>query len=67
MSGPVLVKEIRSKMGLKQPKIIIMSGGVDENDTDSLNLKGMVDGYLYKPFTNQTLYDLILKLFPAKT
>ena len=67
MSGSVLVEEIRSNKSLTQPKIIIMSGGVDENDTDSLNLKDMVDGYLYKPFTQQKLYDLILKLFQPKT
>lgn len=67
MSGPVLVEEIRSNKVLTQPKIIIMSGGVDENDTDSLNLKGMVDGYLYKPFTEQKLYDLVLKIFQPKT
>jgi PAS domain S-box-containing protein len=67
MSGPVLVEKIRSDTGLNQPKVIIMSGGVDENVTDSLNLNGMVDGYLYKPFTQQKLYDLILKIFPPKT
>ena len=60
MSGPELCAEIRSQVGIKQPKFLFISGGVnlyEKNIKDS-----QFDGFLEKPFHEQDLIKTINKV-----
>jgi two-component system cell cycle sensor histidine kinase/response regulator CckA len=64
LDGPALLTAIRDNLKLRQPKVVFTTGGinVDFEDKDS-HLNNLLDGYLYKPFSEEEMIDLILKLF----
>jgi PAS domain S-box-containing protein len=65
MDGISLLKKIRSKTGLGQPKFIFITGGVNIDLEDkSLEINSMIDGYLYKPFKQETVLKLLQNIMP---
>lgn len=64
MDGLALIKEIRSKKSISQPRIIIMTGGtnIDEKKMDKSKLQ--YDSLLLKPFVFKDLINHIDLLFP---
>lgn len=60
MDGPTLLKSIRAKQELEQPKFIFITGGIDVNFEDSENgLNCSYDGYLLKPFDENAIIETV--------
>ncbi len=67
MDGPTLLKNLRALKNVKQPKFIFITGGININFEDKGNeLNRLIDGYLYKPFSEEELFKLINKCLPHK-
>ena len=66
MNGLNLIKEIRNQNKVKQPKIILMSGGIDQDATFRTNLNESVETFLDKPFNRELLIKKLQELFPDK-
>ena len=61
---PALLNAIRKNLKIRQPKVVFTTGGINMDFEDkSSNLNHLLDGYLYKPFSEEEMVDLILKLF----
>ncbi|GEM_PF-7092262 len=64
IDGPALLNAIRKNLKIRQPKVVFTTGGINMDFEDkSSNLNHLLDGYLYKPFSEEEMVDLILKLF----
>ena len=64
IDGPALLNAIRKNLKIRQPKVVFTTGGINIDFEDkSSNLNHLLDGYLYKPFSEEEMVDLILKLF----
>ncbi|WP_412471917.1 ATP-binding protein [Halobacteriovorax sp. RT-1-4] len=62
MSGPKLIKSIRNNKQLKQPRILISTGCVSINfEGEDREVAEMVDGFLYKPFSEEDIVQEITK------
>ncbi|MCO4753836.1 MAG: response regulator, partial [Bacteriovoracaceae bacterium] len=60
MDGTALLKEIRKKTDLKQPKMVMVTGGINIDFEDPSSEYGkLIDGYLLKPFDEDAVYDVI--------
>jgi len=66
MNGISLIKEIRSNLVSKQPKIILMTGGVESDSLPEIGDELLIDGFIYKPFNNEDLYGKLQEIFPEK-
>ena len=66
MNGKALVEAIRSDKKINQPKIFLMTGGIEEDDSTLLGLKDLIQGQIFKPFDPETLYKKIREQFPEK-
>jgi signal transduction histidine kinase/CheY-like chemotaxis protein len=66
MNGLNLIKEIRNQNKIKQPKIILMTGGIDQDATFRTNLNASVETFLDKPFNRELLIEKLKELFPDK-
>ncbi|EPZ50065.1 GHKL domain protein [Bacteriovorax sp. BAL6_X] len=62
MNGPKLIKSIRSNKLIKQPRILITTGCVNINlEGEDRQASSMVDGFLYKPFSEEDIVREISK------
>ena len=63
MDGVTFLKEIRSNNDIKeQPKFIFITGGVQVDfEGKDKELTKLIDGYLYKPFNPETIYQVLVK------
>lgn len=59
MDGPTLVRNIRKQNTLKQPKLILSTGCVNLQTERGGNIESLLDGVLYKPFSEERLMELI--------
>ena len=66
LDGPGLIRKVRSDLTIKQPKILMMTGGVDTKNTEVIDADLLVEGFLYKPFSDKVLYNKLQELFPEK-
>jgi PAS domain S-box-containing protein len=66
MNGKALVEAVRSNKKINQPKIFLMTGGIEEADSALVGLKHLVQGQIFKPFDPETLYEKIREQFPEK-
>ena len=66
MNGKALVEAIRSDKTINQPKIFLMTGGIEEADSTVVGLNHLVQGHIFKPFDPETLYEKIREQFPEK-
>ena len=66
LNGPKLIHEVRADLTIKQPKIIIMTGGVDDKKIEDIEKDNSVDGFIYKPFSDKALYSKLEEIFPDK-
>lgn len=67
MDGPTLLKMIRGKQELEQPKFIFMTGGINVDFDDNQNgLNCSYDGYLLKPFDKNSMAETISACFKVK-
>lgn len=67
MTGSQLIRKIRENTNIKQPEIIIITGGVkfsEENNPE--NLKEFVHSTISKPFTKHQILTEISELFEIK-
>lgn len=65
MDGLTLLKEIRARTDLQQPKFFFTTGGIDIDFEHSDNeLTNTIDGYFYKPFNITDIYDRLESTFP---
>ena len=63
MDGATLFKEIRSRKELKQPKLLIITGGVNINFEDqSSEIGKLIDGHFIKPFEMETIKNKLQEL-----
>ena len=66
MDGLTLLKEVRSRLNLKQPKFFFITGGINVDfDNHQNQLLSTIDGYFYKPFNFSEVHNQLEKLFPA--
>ena len=64
MDGMSLLEELRGDEGIKQPRFIFVTGGVNVDFEDSNNsLYQLIDGYLYKPFEEEKVISQIRMIF----
>lgn len=64
MGGAELLKAIRANKAIKQPKFVLLSGGVDVDlmsEKDEMNR--LSDGFLFKPFNADSLISKVDSLF----
>ena len=66
MNGKALVEAIRSDLKIKQPKIFLMTGGIEETSSTIVGLSHLVQGQIFKPFDSENLYEKIREQFPEK-
>jgi PAS domain S-box-containing protein len=66
MNGKALVEAIRSDKTINQPKIFLMTGGIEEADSTVVGQNHLVQGQIFKPFDPETLYEKIREQFPEK-
>jgi PAS domain S-box-containing protein len=66
MNGKALVEAIRSDLKIKQPKIFLMTGGIEETSSTLVGLSHLVQGQIFKPFDSENLYEKIREQFPEK-
>ncbi len=66
MNGKALVEAIRSDKNISQPKIFLMTGGIEEADSTLLGLNHLVQCQIFKPFEPENLYEKIREEFPDK-
>jgi PAS domain S-box-containing protein len=66
LDGPGLIRKVRSDLTIKQPKILMMTGGVDTKNTEVVDADLLVEGFVYKPFSDKVLYNKLQELFPEK-
>jgi len=66
MNGKALVEAIRSDKTINQPKIFLMTGGIEEADSTVVGLNHLIQGQIFKPFDPETLYKKIREQFPEK-
>lgn len=65
MDGMTLLKELRSRLDLKQPKFFFITGGINVDfDNHQNQLLNTIDGYFYKPFNFSEVHNQLEKLFP---
>lgn len=57
MDGPEFLKSINENKEKTKPKFIFMTGGIDVDL--KAEFKGQIDGYIYKPFEDESIYDMI--------
>lgn len=63
MDGKSLFKEIKSRKDLKQPKLVIVTGGVNINFEDKDSAVGkLIDGYFCKPFNMELILETLKNL-----
>ncbi|MFG1483461.1 ATP-binding protein [Halobacteriovorax sp. HFRX-2_2] len=68
MNGPKLIKSIRSNKLIEQPRILITTGCVNLNlEGEDREASTMVDGFLYKPFTEEDIVQEISKAMRGVT
>lgn len=63
MDGPTFLTNLRL-LDIKQPKFMFITGGINvdfENKNSKINQ--MLDGYLYKPFTDADIENALLDMF----
>ncbi|MFT6038337.1 MAG: PAS domain S-box-containing protein [Candidatus Azotimanducaceae bacterium] len=67
MSGLALVTAVRLNPGLKQPRLLLMTGG-DKFEFSEANgeLADLIDGVLYKPFRMHQILNQVLALFEER-
>lgn len=67
MDGPTLLKTIRGNASLKQPKFVIITGGVNINFEDKESeLNRQIDGYILKPFDGAKLLSVLERCLESK-
>jgi PAS domain S-box-containing protein len=66
LDGSGLIRKIRADVTIKQPQIIMMTGGVDQKNNEVIAPDLQVEGFIYKPFSDKVLYDKLQELFPDK-
>jgi CheY-like chemotaxis protein len=68
MDGPALLKAIRSRVDMDQPKFIFVTGGINLNfeDTES-EINNLIDGYFYKPFDEITILKTLSAILSENT
>jgi PAS domain S-box-containing protein len=59
MDGPSFLNAIKENDQKTKPKFIFMTGGVDLDL--GKEFKNQIDGYIYKPFEDESIYDMIEK------
>jgi PAS domain S-box-containing protein len=64
MDGITFIEGVRSMKNTKQPKVILMTGGVDGIDSQLLVSTNLIDTHMYKPFDEKIIYEKIQALFP---
>jgi PAS domain S-box-containing protein len=63
MDGATLFKEVRQRTDLKQPKLLLLTGGVNLNFESKNNELGkMIDGFLSKPFKPEEIEEMLQSL-----
>ncbi len=63
MNGVALIESIRSITGTKPPKLILMTGGIDEREFELISSEHLIDARLEKPFNKGLLYKKIRDIF----
>lgn len=67
MDGPTLLQALRSTPNLDQPKFIFITGGTNVSFEDDKNhLNNFIDGYFYKPFSEQEILEVLDKCLSEK-
>lgn len=66
LDGPGLVRKLRADKEITQPKIILMTGGVDQKSIEVFESEVLVEGFIYKPFNQTVLYSKLQELFPNR-
>jgi PAS domain S-box-containing protein len=66
LDGPGLVRKLRANTEITQPKIILMTGGVDQKSIEVFESEVLVEGFIYKPFNQTVLYGKLQELFPNR-
>lgn len=62
MDGVTLLRKIRGQ-NLKQPKFIVVTGGIETNFEDKKSeISQLVDGYFLKPFTDEAIKKAVLSV-----
>jgi two-component system cell cycle sensor histidine kinase/response regulator CckA len=65
MDGLTLLKQIRTRVDLKQPKFFFITGGINIDFENSENeWFSTIDGYFYKPFNLSDVLTQLQKSFP---
>ena len=60
VDGPSLLRLVRERVDLKQPRFIFITGGVNINFEDKDNeLNEMIDGYFLKPFDESKIAEIL--------
>jgi len=60
MGGEALIESIRTKKNIKQPIFIISTGGINiDFDDKSIRLCQLIDGYVFKPFDEDDVFQVI--------
>lgn len=64
MDGPTLLKEVRQNTKLSQSKFILVTGGVAFDFDNHSELGQEVDGFIYKPFSEEEIVEKIASVLP---
>jgi PAS domain S-box-containing protein len=68
MDGPSLIKKVRSDKEIKQPGIILMTGGVNMDlRSDEDELVPLLDGHLFKPFNKEKIFNILKDYLEARS
>ena len=59
LDGPSFLRKIRGKLELKQPHFIFITGGVNVDFEEGHSLSSLSDGYLYKPFRESAIQEIL--------
>ena len=63
LDGSTLFKKIRNTHNEVHPKLIILTGGININFEDKASELGkLIDGFLSKPFTSDSIKETIFSL-----
>jgi len=68
MTEPELITALRANTEIKSPpKFILITGGVNlDLKGSSKDLKGKIDGFIYKPFNKKAILEVIQSVLKKK-
>lgn len=66
MDGPTLLKNLRERVDIKQPKFIFITGGTNIDFSDDNKLKKYIDGHIFKPFYENEIIETLAQCLGDK-